>query len=163
MPKSYDFIEGTRARPDIGTSFDHDHKWKATAESLIVNYAVCCTYGLFALNRPDAVSIDHGLQDIGLQQITCTYAMELGLQEITCTYAMELFYSANTYTSCSCTGERPTLPNLLTFPVKSGSYINIPQQIGTNYFPFGVLSSKWWNWSWSECNYHTVPRQCSAD
>jgi len=91
-----------------------------------VKYAVCCTYGLFALNRPDAVSIDHGLQDIGLQQITCTYVMEL-------------FYSANTYTCCSCTGERPTLPNLLTFPVKSGSCINIPRQIGTNYFPFGVL------------------------
>jgi len=31
------------------------------------------------------------------------------------------------------------LPNLLTFPVKSGSDINIPQQIGTNYFSFGVL------------------------
>ena len=31
------------------------------------------------------------------------------------------------------------MPNLLTFPVKSGSYINIPQQIGKNYFPFGVL------------------------
>ena len=28
--------------------------------------------------------------------------------------------------------------NLVNFPVKSGN-ISVPQQIGTNYFPFGVL------------------------
>ena len=31
------------------------------------------------------------------------------------------------------------MPNLLNFPVKSGMHINVPQQIGTNYFSFGVL------------------------
>ena len=35
-------------------------------------------------------------------------------------------------------GERPTLPKLTNFQVKSGSYINIPQQIGTKYFQFGI-------------------------
>jgi len=30
------------------------------------------------------------------------------------------------------------LPQLLNFPVKSGSNINIPRQIGTKYFQFGI-------------------------
>jgi len=30
------------------------------------------------------------------------------------------------------------LPKLLNFPTRSGSYINIPQQIGTKYFQFGI-------------------------
>ena len=30
------------------------------------------------------------------------------------------------------------MPKLLNFPVKSGSHINIPQQIGTKYFQFGI-------------------------
>ena len=34
---------------------------------------------------------------------------------------------------------RPDLLKLLSFPGKSGSNINIPQQIGTNYRMFGVL------------------------
>ena len=37
-----------------------------------------------------------------------------------------------------CTGNRPTLPKLLNFPLKNGTYINIPQQIGTKYFQFGI-------------------------
>ena len=40
--------------------------------------------------------------------------------------------------SCSYTGERPTLPQLLKFKIKSGSHINIPQKIGTKYFQFGI-------------------------
>jgi len=28
---------------------------------------------------------------------------------------------------------------LLNFPLKSGGYLNIPQQIGTEFFQFGVL------------------------
>ena len=31
------------------------------------------------------------------------------------------------------------MPKLLHFRVKSGSYINIPHQIGTNYLQFGIL------------------------
>ena len=37
-----------------------------------------------------------------------------------------------------CTGDRPTLTKLLNFPLKNGSYINVPQQIGTKYFQFGI-------------------------
>ena len=38
----------------------------------------------------------------------------------------------------SITGERPNLQALLSFPGKSGNKINIPRQIGTKYFQFGV-------------------------
>ena len=34
--------------------------------------------------------------------------------------------------------DRPSLPKLLKLPSKSGS-ISIPEQVGTNYFQFGVL------------------------
>ena len=30
------------------------------------------------------------------------------------------------------------MPKLLNFPLKSGRYVNIPQQIGTKYFQFGI-------------------------
>ena len=40
--------------------------------------------------------------------------------------------------SCLCTHERPPLPQLLNFPLKNGSHINIPQQIGTKYFQFRI-------------------------
>ena len=30
------------------------------------------------------------------------------------------------------------MPKLLNFPLKNGTYINIPQQIGTKYFQFGI-------------------------
>ena len=30
------------------------------------------------------------------------------------------------------------MPKLLNFPVRSGSHINIPQQIGTKYFQFAI-------------------------
>ena len=30
------------------------------------------------------------------------------------------------------------MPKLLNFPLKSGCHINIPQQIGTKYFQFGI-------------------------
>ena len=36
-------------------------------------------------------------------------------------------------------GDRPNLLKLLRFPDKKGNYINIPRQIGTKYFPFGLL------------------------
>ena len=41
------------------------------------------------------------------------------------------------HTNC-ITGERPDLQALLSFSGKSGKKINIPQQIGTKYFQFGV-------------------------
>jgi len=38
----------------------------------------------------------------------------------------------------SCPGDRPTLPELIRFRGRRGR-INIPQQISTNYFNFGIL------------------------
>ena len=51
-----------------------------------------------------------------------------------------LDYSYNMYIhilSTEC-GGKPTLPQLLNFPGKSGG-INIPERIGTNYKIFGIL------------------------
>ena len=40
--------------------------------------------------------------------------------------------------SLSLVDERPNLPQLISFPCKSGN-INIPQQISTNYSKFGIV------------------------
>ena len=65
----------------------------------------------------------------------CVYLSDISA---ICLSTLELTHSDLSNILSTESDQKPTLPQLLNFPGKSGK-INIPERIGTNYRTFGIL------------------------